>query len=64
MIKVLCPICQRPIEDDPARWPHFPFCSRNCRIIDLGRWLGEEYRVAAGPDAEAFDDLGDATESP
>jgi uncharacterized protein len=22
----------------------FPFCSARCRTIDLGRWLGEEYR--------------------
>jgi endogenous inhibitor of DNA gyrase (YacG/DUF329 family) len=23
----------------------FPFCSDRCRAIDLGRWLGEEFRV-------------------
>jgi endogenous inhibitor of DNA gyrase (YacG/DUF329 family) len=22
-----------------------PFCSERCRGIDLGRWLGERYRV-------------------
>ena len=25
--------------------PFFPFCSQRCRLIDLGKWLGEEYRV-------------------
>jgi endogenous inhibitor of DNA gyrase (YacG/DUF329 family) len=25
--------------------PQFPFCSSRCRTIDLGRWLGEKYRV-------------------
>ena len=30
-------------------WPHFPFCSAKCKLIDLGRWLGEEYRL---PDAD------------
>jgi endogenous inhibitor of DNA gyrase (YacG/DUF329 family) len=33
-----------------AEWPEFPFCSAKCKLIDLGRWLGESYRV---PDKEA-----------
>jgi endogenous inhibitor of DNA gyrase (YacG/DUF329 family) len=64
MNKVPCPICRRLIEDDPDVWPQFPFCGKRCRTIDLGRWLGEEYRVAAELDAEAPEDIGDATESP
>jgi endogenous inhibitor of DNA gyrase (YacG/DUF329 family) len=28
-----------------AEWPEYPFCSARCRTIDLGRWLGEQYRV-------------------
>ena len=23
----------------------FPFCSDRCRLVDLGKWLGGEYRV-------------------
>ena len=23
----------------------FPFCSPRCQMVDLGRWLSEEYRV-------------------
>ena len=26
-------------------YPEYPFCSRRCKTIDLGRWLGEGYRV-------------------
>ena len=26
-------------------YPDYPFCSRRCKTIDLGRWLGEEYRL-------------------
>jgi endogenous inhibitor of DNA gyrase (YacG/DUF329 family) len=22
-----------------------PFCSDRCRLVDPGRWLGEEYRI-------------------
>ena len=49
MIKVRCPICQRLMEGGPEQWPESPFCGPRCRLIDLGRWLGEEYgyRVAA-----------------
>jgi endogenous inhibitor of DNA gyrase (YacG/DUF329 family) len=35
-----CPICRKPSE---ARYR--PFCSRHCADIDLGRWLGEGYRI-------------------
>jgi endogenous inhibitor of DNA gyrase (YacG/DUF329 family) len=36
--------------DSPDRdWPDRPFCSPRCRLIDLGRWLGEDYRFPAGP---------------
>jgi endogenous inhibitor of DNA gyrase (YacG/DUF329 family) len=26
--------------------PNFPFCSSQCKAIDLGRWLNEEYRIS------------------
>jgi endogenous inhibitor of DNA gyrase (YacG/DUF329 family) len=28
-----------------AREPHRPFCSLTCRLIDLGVWLDERYRI-------------------
>jgi endogenous inhibitor of DNA gyrase (YacG/DUF329 family) len=39
---------QRPI--DPR---HRPFCSERCRMADLGRWLGGNYRIAGDPAEEA-----------
>ena len=39
-----CPLCGNPT--DP---PHKPFCSRGCRDRDLLQWLGEGYRLPAGP---------------
>jgi uncharacterized protein len=51
MINVRCPICERRMQGEgPSEWPAWPFCSSRCRLIDLGRWLGESYRV---PDAAA-----------
>ena len=49
-----CPVCKR--EALPrAQNKAYPFCSPRCRLVDLGKWLGEEYRVpgpAAGSDDE------------
>jgi uncharacterized protein len=53
MNTVRCPICERRMEgQDTARWPQFPFCSPRCRTIDLGRWLGEAYRIPAAAEGE------------
>jgi len=42
---VTCPICRKRF--DPLTSRTMPFCSPRCRLIDLGRWLGEEYSVPA-----------------
>jgi uncharacterized protein len=39
-----CPVCRRRAAPRAAN-AAFPFCSARCRLVDLGRWLGEEYRV-------------------
>ena len=38
-----CPTCQREAryEGNPFR----PFCSERCKMIDLGKWAGEEFRM-------------------
>jgi len=54
MIKVLCPICERVMEGQSlAEWPEFPFCSPRCKLIDLGRWLGEEYNIGSEPEGDS-----------
>jgi len=45
-----CPTCRAPVRKDPERPSKlFPFCSERCSLVDLGRWLGEEYRVPGPP---------------
>lgn len=41
--KIRCPLCQKETqwEGNPFR----PFCSERCKLIDLGRWFLEEYRI-------------------
>lgn len=51
-----CPICQKEVAPRTEN-PSFPFCSKRCRAVDLGKWLGEEYRIAAtGAVSEAEED--------
>ena len=45
---VRCPACGTPVSYDAAN-PFRPFCSERCRLIDLGQWLEEDYRVAGDP---------------
>jgi len=38
-----CPACH-----GPSAWeenPFKPFCSERCRMIDLGNWLGGNYKI-------------------
>lgn len=39
-----CPICGKEVRPRGEN-PDYPFCSHRCRMIDLGKWLGEEYRI-------------------
>jgi hypothetical protein len=42
-----CPICKANVELGAA---DFPFCSARCRLLDLGKWASEEYRIpVSGP---------------
>jgi uncharacterized protein len=42
-----CPQCGAEIEarENPSR----PFCSERCKLLDLGNWLGERYRIPGAP---------------
>ena len=40
-----CLQCGRKIED-PGK-PYRPFCSQRCKLLDLKKWISEEYRIAA-----------------
>lgn len=41
-----CPTCAKKIARSADTWP---FCSKRCRAVDLGEWLGDGYRVPAEP---------------
>lgn len=55
-----CPTCQQ-----KGPWldkPFAPFCSERCKMVDLGKWLGEEYRIASPLTVEDLQELADMEE--
>ena len=42
-MKIICPTCRSATtwEENPWR----PFCSERCKLVDLGKWAAEEYRI-------------------
>jgi endogenous inhibitor of DNA gyrase (YacG/DUF329 family) len=63
----ICPTCKRELPAGPGSSPFGSFCSERCRLVDLGAWLSESYRISA-PVAEEdmdqgarLDDEGDPT---
>lgn len=47
-LTVNCPTCKRSLAWDPQN-PHRPFCSERCKLMDLGAWANEDYRIPAEP---------------
>ena len=58
--KLKCPICGKPT--DYAAEPEGPFCSARCKMVDLGRWLGEDYRITEPLRPEHFIEMADEEE--
>ena len=61
---VSCPRCAKPVRWGPDS-PFRPFCSERCKLIDLGAWANEEYRVTVNdkeddPDASSAGSKTDA----
>ncbi|MGQ9860273.1 MAG: DNA gyrase inhibitor YacG [Thermodesulfobacteriota bacterium] len=56
---VHCPVCKRPVVWEQNL--HRPFCSERCRLVDLGRWLDESYRISSPLDDES-DPTGETQE--
>jgi len=58
-----CPVCGK--ETDFSAPPVGSFCSNRCKLIDLGKWLGEDYRISETlrpGHFEEFEELNDGNE--
>ncbi len=56
-----CPICKQ--KGDWFAKPFGPFCSERCKMVDLGKWLGGEYRLASPLTVEDLQELEDLEDS-
>ena len=51
---VACPQCSKDVvwgDESPYR----PFCSERCKLIDLGQWANEDYRIPLAEEQEDFE---------
>lgn len=56
ILRVPCPTCKKPVRmsrDNPYR----PFCCHHCKLIDLGSWADESYRIPTqeSPSSDEFE---------
>lgn len=59
MAATSCPICGKRMDQGPSEWPAWPFCSERCKLVDLGRWLKQDYAIPTPPtDDDECDDDG------
>lgn len=54
--KVPCPTCKKPVRlvhENPYR----PFCCHHCKLIDLGAWADESYKLPTqeSPSSDDFE---------
>lgn len=56
-MRIDCPICRKVLENAADDHGPRPFCSTRCKMVDLGNWLNDAYRIpmareTTGPDDE------------
>lgn len=50
-LEVSCPTCKKKVIWGES--PYSPFCSERCKLIDLGEWISEGYRISSPLDDES-----------
>lgn len=55
---VSCPICGKKTPFGPEN-KYRPFCSERCKLIDLGQWATESYRIPLPDSPENEKDADD-----
>ena len=49
-----CPICAKPVAVEEVT---FPFCSKRCKTIDLGRWISGDYVISRPIDQSDLEEV-------
>lgn len=55
--RVKCPMCKR--EGDWFAGAYGPFCSKRCKLVDLGKWFGEENAISEPLRAEHLEEFAE-----
>jgi uncharacterized protein len=50
-----CPICKQTVPDTVRELR--PFCSKRCKLIDLGKWLDGSYAIPDETDSPSEENL-------
>ena len=59
---ITCPICKQGVLVSD---PEFPFCGERCRLLDLGNWASERYKVStSGSQADPFSSTAISQQTP
>ena len=57
----ICPVCHKPVkvlsQDRSKETQFFPFCSRRCKLVDLGGWLDAEYKIISSSQLHETDEV-------
>ncbi len=56
-VSLECRRCPKPVVvDDEQELPTgFPFCSERCRLIDLGKWFDEDFKMSRAVEEQDID---------
>ncbi|HTL17443.1 MAG TPA: DNA gyrase inhibitor YacG [Patescibacteria group bacterium] len=54
-MKVKCPTCKK--TGDWFAGQYGPFCSRRCKMVDLGKWFTEEHLISSPMKDENLQDF-------
>ncbi|MHC4665443.1 MAG: DNA gyrase inhibitor YacG [Planctomycetota bacterium] len=64
-MKYRCPVCNKiasvPREEGSEKERFFPFCSRRCKLVDLGAWLDAKYKIMSDLKSQDSDGPTDAS---
>lgn len=59
MPKIKCRRCEKEfVYNSISDIPTFPFCSKTCKLIDLGSWLNEEHSIEGPITNEVIEEHG------
>lgn len=42
-MQITCPVCKNKTTWEENPWK--PLCSERCKLLDLGKWISEEYKI-------------------